>query len=137
MKKFFLAAALLTATPALAAEPATFVLPISLVNEMANYLATKPFADVASMLIQLRQCVAAQMPNAQGVIVSQEGQCDAVRAALASAPGQRIVPNVPAPVLAPSTPAVPPPAPAPATPAPATPAPSPPQTNDGSKTSPG
>ena len=70
---------LVSTTTAFAADPPTLVLPTPLVNELATYLASKPYVEVAGLINSLRQCVAIQLPNAQGATMSQAGQCDAVR----------------------------------------------------------
>lgn len=85
---------LLLASPALAeqpADPATLILPTPVVNAVAQYLIQRPYAEVAQMLGKLQGCIAVQVPNAQGAIVSH-GECPAVTAALQSAP----VPPAPA-----------------------------------------
>lgn len=65
------------ATPTLAAEPATIILPTPVVSALAQYLAQRPYGEVAQMIGQMQQCVAVQVPNAQGAIVSH-GECPAV-----------------------------------------------------------
>lgn len=72
---------LLLATPAAAEEPVTLILPTAVVTSMAQYLAQRPYAEVAQMIATLQGCVSAQVPNAQGSIVSH-GECQAVTAAL-------------------------------------------------------
>ena len=78
MKRIILAFSIL-ATPALAAEPATLILPTPVVAAIGKYLSERPYAEVASMVAALQQCVSVQVPNAQGAIVSH-GECPAVTA---------------------------------------------------------
>jgi len=80
MKRAILALSLL-ATPALAADPPTLILPTPVVSAVAQYLAQRPYAEVAQIMGALQQCVAVQTPDAQGRIVSH-GECPAVTAAL-------------------------------------------------------
>lgn len=75
------ALALLT-TPALAAEPATIILPTPVVSAIAQYLAQRPYGEVAQMIGAMQACVAVQVPDAHGAIVSH-GECPAVTQALA------------------------------------------------------
>ena len=80
MKRIVLALSLLT-TPALAAELPTLILPTPVVSAIAQYLAQRPYAEVAQIIGALQQCVAVQTPNAQGSVVSH-GECPAVTVAL-------------------------------------------------------
>ena len=79
-------ALLASTTTAFAADPATLVLPTPLVNELATYLAGKPYGEVVGLIGQIRQCVAIQLPDARGMTSSQAGQCDAVRDVLNKPP---------------------------------------------------
>lgn len=81
MKPLALLLALL-ATPALAAEPATIILPTPIVSALAQYLAQRPYSEVAQIIGAMQACIAAQVPDAHGAIVSH-GECPAVTAALA------------------------------------------------------
>lgn len=74
-------AMLMLATPALAAEPATIILPTPVVSAIAQYLSRQPFADVAQLMGQISACVSLQMPN-QGA----RGECQAVTEAMAPKP---------------------------------------------------
>ena len=80
MKRLILALSLL-ATPALAEEPATLILPTPVVAAVGKYLSERPYAEVAGMVQALQQCVAVQVPNAQGAVTSH-GECPAVTAAM-------------------------------------------------------
>ena len=77
MKRIILALSLL-APPALAEEPATLILPTPVVSAMMQRLAQDP---AVQMLQALQQCVAVQVPNAQGAVGSH-GECPAVTAAM-------------------------------------------------------
>lgn len=81
MRSFIVPILLILATPALAEEPATLILPTPIVSAVAQYLSQRPYAEVAQMVDALRQCVAAQVPNAQGATVSH-GECPAVEKAM-------------------------------------------------------
>lgn len=74
-------AMIMLASPALAAEPATVILPMPVVSAIAQYLARQPYADVAQLMGQLGACVALQMPGQ-----AAHGECQAVTDALAPKP---------------------------------------------------
>ena len=86
MKLLAAIALLASTTTAFAADPPTLVLPTPLVNELATYLASKPYGEVVGLIGQIRQCVLIQVPDARGVTASQAGQCDAVRDVLNKPP---------------------------------------------------
>lgn len=81
---------LFAASPALAADPPTLVMPTALMAGLVQYLGHKhadgsslPFDEVAPFLTEIQACVAAQVPDDRGVIISRGG-CQAVVAALNS-----------------------------------------------------
>ena len=86
MKRIILALSMLAA-PALAAEPPTLILPTPVVAAIAQYLAQRPYADVAQIIGQIQQCIAVQVPNAQGA-TAERGECPAVTAALHPEPAK-------------------------------------------------
>ena len=82
MKRLILALSILAAPVlALAEEPATLILPTPVVATIGKYLSERPYGEVAGIIQSLQQCVAAQVPNAQGAVVSH-GECPAVTAAM-------------------------------------------------------
>jgi hypothetical protein len=82
LKRFILTIAIFASWPAWAGdEPATLVLPTPVVTSVVQYLHRQPYADVANMIAMIQQCVAVQIPNSQGAIVSR-GECPTVTAAL-------------------------------------------------------
>ena len=82
MKHLILALSILAAPVlALAGEPATLILPTPVVAAVGKYLSERPYAEVAGMVQALQQCVAVQVPNAQGAVTSH-GECPAVTAAM-------------------------------------------------------
>lgn len=78
---------ILCAAPALAAEPTSLVLPVPLVARTVQYLASRPYSEVASMIGEVQACGAEQVPNANGAIISR-GDCPGISpaAALKAAP---------------------------------------------------
>lgn len=80
MRKFAVAFALLSSS-ALAADPATLIMPTPVVTSLAQYLAKQPYGDVAVLMKAIQECVAVQVPNSQGAIVSH-GECPTVTAAM-------------------------------------------------------
>lgn len=93
MRHMILALSLL-ATPAVAKDPATIVLPTPVVTAVAQYLSQRPYAEVAQMLSAIQGCIAVQVPNDDGVTVSH-GECPAVTAALAPKPAPAPTPSIP------------------------------------------
>ena len=82
MKRLILALSILAAPVlALAGEPATLILPTPVVAAVGKYLSERPYGEVAGIIQSLQQCVAVQVPNAQGAVVSH-GECPAVTAAM-------------------------------------------------------
>lgn len=74
-------ALLAPAAVAKAAEPATIILPSPLIVEMNRYLASRPYAEVAPLIGAMQACIAVQIPNANGAIVSH-GECQPVTDAI-------------------------------------------------------
>lgn len=82
MRPLILALSIL-ATPALAEEPATLILPTPVVSAIMQRLAQDP---AVQMLQALQQCIAVQVPG-------QHGECPAVEKAMQT----KAPPPVPAP----------------------------------------
>lgn len=80
VRRLILALALM-ATPAVAEEPATLILPTAVVTAMMQRLAQDPAVQI---LQALQNCIAAQVPNASGA--APRGECPAVTAAMTAKP---------------------------------------------------
>ena len=82
----------LTAVPTFAADPPkTVVLPSQMVSDVFQYLASRPYSEVATILDGVKACIQIQVPDAKGAIVDR-GQCppvtEALRAEKSSAPAE-------------------------------------------------
>lgn len=72
---------LAVSSPAFAADPPTVIMPSPVIGAVEQYLAQRPYADVAQILGAIQGCLSVQVPNDKGITVSH-GECPAVTAAL-------------------------------------------------------